>query len=197
MKAFIDATKLPGYRPQWEYHKEAPDLIPVRHVCGEIVYAALESDYPQFHQRSDPKGTMPAITVCPSCEYPLTMDWMKRLYYVDPMPYHVAIRTLGMVCSNCWGQLEMSKSFALYDEEEGREIDHALVTCRDCGVETRGYVTHRYVGRAREKDYLDYGRAIQGIAEALELEQEGLPFQLQPRQPEKLSISANLAMLGF
>lgn len=195
MESSIDITKLKGYRPEWEYKKPAPDLIPVRHVCGEIVYANLESEYPPFYDRNNPKGNSNPLSACPRCEYPLTMDWMQSLYRVEPMPYDVAIRTMGKVCSNCWGQLEMSKSFPVWDEDEGLFISCARVTCRTCGEETRGYVTHRYVGYARERDYLDYGRAIQGIAEALELEQDGLPFKLPTK--EKLSERANLAQLGF
>lgn len=196
MNASLNPTKLPGYRKEWELKKTTPDLIPVRHVCGEIVYADLESEYPPFYHRADPKGESHPLTACPRCEYPLNMDWMKRLYFVDPMPYATAIRTLHMACSNCWGQLEMSKCLSVYDEEDDMPCDYRLVTCRACGVETRGYVTHRYIGRVREKDYLDYGRAIQGIAEALELEQEGLPFKLETKN-EKLPTSSNLAMLGF
>lgn len=195
MNASLDPTKLPGYNPDWVYKKPPPDLIPVRHVCGEIVYADLESEYPPFYDRFNPKGNGRPLTACPRCEYPLNMDWMKRLYFVEPMPHHVAIRTMNMVCSNCWGQLEMSKDFGLWSEEEQMFITHNFVTCHECAEETRGYVTHRYVGRAREKDYLDYGRAIQGIAEALELDQEGLPFKLPTR--EKKTNSELMSALGF
>jgi len=38
-------------------------------------------------------------------------------------------------------------------------------------VETQGYVTQRWVV-AREDDYKNYGLAVNGLVEALELEQE-------------------------
>lgn len=196
MNASLDPTKLKGYDPKNSYQKPLPDLIPARHVCGEIVHANLEGEYVLFYTRHDQKGTGHAIYECPRCEYPLTMDWMRRLYYVEPMPYDTAVRTMSRVCSNCWGwQLEMSGTIKVHDEETGLDMDYRLVTCKDCGVETRGFVTSRYVGFAREKDRIDYGRAIYGIAEALELEQGNLPVKLPTRA--KRSISANLVELGF
>jgi len=194
--------KIPGWKPfVYQPIKAEPifkpsDLIPCRHVCGEIVYAALESEYPLFYNRVDPKGAGRSILSCPRCDSPLNMDWMRKLYLVEPMPYATAVRTMSRVCSNCWGwELEMSGCIPTFNADDNLTEDYRLVTCKKCGVETRGYVTQRYVGYAREQDSLDYGRAITGLAEALELEQEGLPIQLPTRN--KLTEHGNLAMLGF
>lgn len=170
------------------------NILPTRHVCGEIVQVDLSSDYPMFY-RYDKTGR--PLLSCPRCDYPLTMDWMIRLYFVDPMPYDVAVRTEGKACSNCWGQVAMtSDRIAILDEETGLMMSYRIVLCNDCRENTRGYVTHRYIGFARERDYTNYGNAIIGLSEALELDQEALPFQL-PVKREKLSIKDNLAMLGF
>lgn len=173
------------------------NLLPSRHVCGEIVQVDLSSDYPMFYRRDNVRGTGRPILSCPRCEYPLTMDWMIHLYYVEPMPSDVAVRTEGKVCSNCWGQLAMTPDrITVIDDETGLPMSYRMVLCLECKWDTRGYVTHRYVGTARERDYTNYGNAIIGLSEALELEQESLPFKL-PEKREKLSIKDNLAMLGY
>lgn len=170
-------------------------MIPQRHVCNEIVYADLESDYALFYPRTDSKGAGRPILSCPRCSDPLNMDWMRPLYQVEPMPYATALRTEGKVCSNCWGRVQIASGpIPVYNPEVNLMEDYRIVLCLSCREETRGYVTQRYVGYAREADYLDYGRAITGLAEALELEQEGLPIKIKTK---KLSVSENIAMLGF
>lgn len=169
-------------------------LVPIRHVCGNILHANLEGDSPIFYNRFTGSGIYLRFTggapllSCPRCPYPLNMDWVKPLYLVDPMPSNLAVLTIGRrVCSNCWGGLGIGG----YTSE-----GDALVLCHRCRWETIGYVTMKYVGHAREKDYLDYGLCIMGLAEALELEQEGLPFDLSVvKQPKSKEV--NLMELGF
>jgi hypothetical protein len=178
-------------------------LIPTRHACGEILYADLEGDSPVFYNRhavtptEHPLTTSRPILSCPRCDYPLDMDWMRPLWLVTPMPYELAVRTIARrVCSNCWGQLEMSaRDIPVYDDDGNQVMEsHRLVTCHDCRYETIGYVTQRWVGHAREQDYLDYGLCLIGLSEALELtEADGLPIRVnQPQTREQL-----LASLGF
>jgi hypothetical protein len=194
MDAQIDVTKLKGYNADWTYKKAAVStLVPCRHVCGEIVQADLSSDYPIFYNRTNLTGTGVPLTSCQKCESPLTMDWMKKLYYVDPMPYDTAVRTRSKVCSNCWGMLEMSRfCIPTWDEDEGMLLDYRMVICRHCQYETRGYVTSRYVGFSKERDQLNYNAAVIGLSEALELECE-----LPRNEPIRISERSNLAMLGF
>jgi hypothetical protein len=185
-------------------------LIPTRHACGEILYADLEGDYPVFFSRhavthkitptgaSHPLLTSRPILSCPRCDYPLDMDWMRPLWLVSPMPYELAARTISRrVCSNCWGQLDMSaRDIPVYDDEGNQIMEsHRLVLCHDCQYETIGYVTQRWVGYAREQDYLDYGLCLIGLSEALELtEADGLPIRVnQPKQTQ----AQLLESLGF
>ena len=198
MNASLDVTKIKGYVPR----DETPDifLIPVRHACGRVLYADLDGDYPVFYPPSAAdhtdrlrKGKKPVLS-CPFCAYPLDMDWMRPLYLVSPMRYDLAVRTCGhRVCSNCWGQLQIaSNGIPVLDEESGRMESHVLVLCHECKYETIAYVTQRYVGFARERDYLDYGRCVIGLSEALELtEADGIPVRI------KSSRSELIASLGF
>lgn len=159
-------------------------LIPQRHWCGEIVNVDLAGEAPMFYGRFNLTGTGRPMVNCPRCEEPLDMLWMRRLWLVDPMPYTAAIKTAGhKLCSNCWGyQFDLIDSPPEPDEETGLMQKMALVICKACGVETIGYVTQRYVGRAREQDYLDYGNSVIGLSEALEIT-EGLPVKFEaPKQ---------------
>lgn len=182
-------------------------LFPSRHACGNLVYADIQSDYPVFYTRyaASPNGEYlryghSPIHACPACDYPLDLDWMRPLYLVQPMPFEMATRTeTRKVCSNCWGQLHMgNRDVPVYDDDGNLiEGSHRLVLCHDCMYETIGYVTQRYVGFARERDYLDYGNCLIGLAEALELtEADGLPIRVGRNQP-KLTVAENMAMMGF
>lgn len=195
----IDVTKIPGYRPEWSYHKkEIPQrtIVPRRHICGEIIQADITGESVLFYSRFNLAGEGAPITFCPLCGFALDMTWMRKLYLVDPMPYDMAVNTRSRkVCSNCWGWNFTEYEVPVYDED-GFQIleDHRLLLCSSCMEETRGYVTQRYVGYAREQDALDYGRALNGLIEALELEQEGIPVNV-----EKVKKPVNELMneLGF
>lgn len=195
MKSEIDVTKLPGYVPRVE--KKLPErfLVPKRHICGEIVQADISGESVSFYSRFNKEGTGRPITLCPLCGVVLDMEWMRALYLVEPMPTDLAIRTEGKVCSNCWGWKWKVYRVPVYDAD-GFQLaeEYRLVLCESCREETRGYVTQRYVGYAREQDALDYGRALNGLIEALELEQEG-----QPVNVEKIKKSTNeiMSALGF
>jgi len=170
-------------------------IIPKRHLCGEIVQANITGESVLFYTRFDREGKGLPIILCPNCGMPLEMEWMRALYLVEPMPSDLAIRTESKVCSNCWGWKWEVYNVPVFDED-GFQLtgEHRLVLCAECLEETRGYVTQRYVGYAREKDALDYGRALNGLIEALELEQEGMPVKV-----EKVRKTTNelLNILGF
>lgn len=178
-------------------------LIPFRHACGEIVHANLEGDYPIFYDRhsaigihSRLKDGKRPILSCPRCDYPLSLDWMRRLYHVDPMPSNIAELTIARrVCSNCWGQLQIVSHGICVIDDDGTPLSYSLVLCHECKYETVAYVTQKYVGYAREKDYLDYGRCVIGLAEALELtEADGIPIRVKSvNRP----VAATLAEMGF
>jgi len=199
MKSSADPTKLPGYRPEWAYHPPAVPvqvIVPKRHLCGEIVQADISGEDVLFYPRFNTEGKGAPIKICPLCGLELDMEYMRALYLVEPMPSNLAIRAEGKVCSNCWGwKWNVYRAIPVYDED-GLQLDarHDLVLCANCLEETRGYVTQRYVGFAREKDALDYGRALNGLIEALELEQEGQPVQVEK---VKHTRAENMAALGF
>lgn len=183
--------------PKWEPRMEN-HLVPQRHVCGEILQADMSSEYVLWYPRFDTKGEGAPLVKCPACNYPLGMAWTRRLYLVEPMRYDLAVVTAGhRVCSNCWGQLEISPlSIGVWDDDMAMILTYNYVLCNRCDYETRAYVTHRYVGYARQQDYVDYGRAIIGLAEALELtEADGLPINLRP--PVKRTTNELLTELGF
>jgi len=197
MNASLDPTKLPYYKPP--VVKPETITIPQRHACGEIVNADLRGEYVLFYSRFDALGTGSPLLSCPACEMPLNMDWMRPLWLVDPMPYDLALRTVNnRVCSNCWGMLVMTQAYIpIPDEESGLTLSGEMVYCKKCLHETRAYVTTRWVGRAREEDYLNYGLAIIGLAEAMQLdESDGLPIKPVYKQPKKTSAEL-IASLGF
>ena len=202
MKDDIDATKLPGYRPEWSILSERvspPErtIVPKRHLCGEIVQADITGESVMFFSRYHTKGEGVIITHCPLCGGKLDMDFMRALYLVEPMPTDLAIRAEGKVCSNCWGWKWKVHPVPVYDED-GFQLpeEYRLVLCEACQEETRGYVTQRYVGYAREADALNYGRALNGLIEALELEQEGQPVNVEPLKVKKTR-NELLNILGF
>lgn len=174
-------------------------LFPRRHACGRVLFADLSGDYPVFYARASAndhrrKEDRPILS-CPHCDYPLNLDWMRPLYLVEPMPYEMAVRTESRkVCSNCWGQVVMSRRDVPAYDDEGNLLpgSHRIVLCHLCRYETLGYVTQRWVGHAREQDYLDYGRCLIGLSEALEIS-DGLPIRIdQPKSQKEL-----LAAMGF
>lgn len=177
-------------------------LFPQRHACGRVLFADLRGDDPIFYAVASPTDyrmkESRSILACPHCHYPLDMDWMRPLYLVEPMPFEMAVRTESRkVCSNCWGQVTMSRHDLTVHDDDGNPLPgaHRIVLCHDCRYETIGYVTQRWVGHAREQDYLDYGRCLIGLAEALELtEADGLPIRVN--QPI-LTPTESLAQLGY
>lgn len=171
-------------------------IVPRRHVCGEIVQADITGENAIFYSRFDTQGAGRSIKNCPSCGVLLSMDWMRALYLVEPMPYTTYLHIQGRkVCSNCWGYIFDMHDIRAYDFEGLPIMErHVLLLCHDCGVETKGYVTQKYVGYAREADHLDYGRALNGLVEALELEQPGIPVNVSK---VKHTQAQNLAELGF
>lgn len=198
MKSSIDVTKLKGYKPNPHPVTDTP-IFPQRHACGRVLYADLSGEIPMFYPSVAASahdhligGYRPLLS-CPYCDYPLDMDWMRPLYLVYPMPYSLAVRTCSnRVCSNCWGELHIaSQPFAVEDSDEA----HVVVLCHTCRHETISYVTRRYVGYAREQDYIDYGLCVIGLSEALGLdESDGLPIAVQKID---LSSTEKLALLGF
>lgn len=196
MDDLIDVTKIPSYRAEWSYKEKdlSHTIIPRRHICGEIVQANITGEDVIFYSRFDTGGKGRPISNCPLCGHLLAMDWMRALYLVEPMTWITVLHTEGRkVCSNCWGWNYERRKIG---HCEGQLEQYYYLLCADCKEETIGYVTQKYVGYAREKDRVDYGRALNGLIESLELEQPGIPVDVknvkQPRTREQ-----NLAELGF
>lgn len=178
-------------------------VFPVRHACGRVLYADLQSEYPLFYTRQAlirgltrerVNELSPAIQECPYCPYPLDMDWMRHLWLIDPMPYHLAVLCVARrVCSNCWGKLDIAvRSTPVWNEEYGIFEEGVMVLCPDCRYETIGYVSSRYAEVVRQADAENFETCAAGLTEALELEQE----TPEPPQP-KASREEILARLGF
>jgi hypothetical protein len=186
MEARIAVEKLPYYTPTPD---RLPDLVPVRHACGRILYAFLEGEGQIFYR--DIKGQSLPIHDCPHCEYPLDMDWMRPLWRVHPMPYWMAVLTIARrVCSNCWGRLDMTRRDIAVQDADGNWEAHRIVFCPECQHETIGYVTHRWVDTCRQQDATDYEATFPGLAEMLGIE--------VPKPPEpKKSRNELLNQLGF
>lgn len=184
MISSIDVTKIPGYVAPIVTDQKT---IPVRHACGNILYADLTSEYPVFYGKHSISpypyenlliGARP-LKKCPACSYPLNMDWMRNLYLVEPMDYYLAILTVGRrVCSHCWGQLISTR----YGSKE-------IVLCHQCTYDTIGYVTHRFVDSARASDLETYETCAEGLRQALELD----PEPVREKRPN----SALMTELGF
>lgn len=194
MQAYLDPTKLKGYQvsPLTNTY-----LIPQRHVCGRIVFADLNGEYAVFYTRYAVTGHRnillsgkKPIENCPHCNYPLSMDWMRPLYHIQPMPYPMALQTKARrVCSNCWGPLEIiNHHIPVLNEESGLMEEHALIWCPLCKYETIGYVTERYTQEARRSDQELYTLCVNGLSEVLGLE--------IPKRENK-SVKQSMEELGF
>jgi len=190
MDASLDITRLPYYKPS---PLTSTYLVPVRHACGYVLYADLNSEYVLFYTRHDVTGYRhilltgkSPISKCTRCEYPLSMDWLRPLWHIEPMPYHLAILTKARrVCSNCWGPLDTIGHMTV----EGSTEDHTFVWCSQCKYETIGYVTNRYATEAIRSDKENFELCKTGLAEALGIE---LPAP-RARQTQ----TKNLHELGF
>lgn len=194
----IDVTRLPGYTPS---PLTDTKLIAVRHACGRVLYADLESEYPVFYGRESVTGksdillrTGKPIRDCPHCNYPLDMDWMRPLWLVNAMPYHLAVLTVSRrVCSNCWGHVEITARAApIYNADYEIEEMGVLVLCPQCRYETIGYVSSRYVEMVRKSDTENFDACAGGLSEALEL----TPPKTAEPEPT-LTRNQLVAQLGF
>lgn len=188
MEARIAVEKLPYYVAPPE---RLPDLTPVRHACGRILYANLDGEWAMFYR--DIKGQSPRLDHCPHCEYPLDMGWMRPLWRVHPMPYWMAVLTVARrVCSNCWGRLDMTRRDIAVQNADGQWEARRIVFCPACQHETIGYVTHRWVDICREKDAAEYDATFPGLAEML-----GIEVPKPPEPKPKKSRNECLKELGF
>lgn len=170
-------------------------LIPVRHICGRIVYADLESEYPVYYTRHAVTnyghilltGRIP-VCDCPYCEYPLNMDWMLPLFHIRPMPLGMALQNRARrVCSNCWGDLEIANYHIPTLLDDGTTEFYALLWCPVCRYDTMGYVTRRFADESRRKDCAEYDLYIASTNLDKKVD--------QPKQ--RISAEESLRLLGF
>jgi hypothetical protein len=166
-------------------------MRPLRHICGEIVHTDDEGNY---FERFDRRGIGTPIIACLECGEVLEEGWFRPLYLVEPMNDRMLIRTMEKNCSNCWGHgfITQSVTATVLDGETGEETGaHVIlyrVLCAACLEETRGYVTNRYIGNARNRDLADYGLAIVTLGKEMGLYTE----------PEARRSAADLLIeLGF
>lgn len=72
---------------------------------------------------------------------------------MEPLNFELARKTIKRyVCSNCWGELEMTPD----PEHEGMY----QVTCMKCKDETKGYVSQHFVERRRAESEFEERDAI-------------------------------------
>lgn len=197
----IDVTKLPGYTPSPLTNTK---LIAVRHACGRVLFADLEGDYPIFYGRESVSMGHNDILLrsgkqihdCPHCHYPLDMDWMRPLWLVRAMPYHLAVLTASRrVCSNCWGHVEITaRSAPIYNEEYEIMEMGVMVLCPKCRYETVGYVSSYYVDKAKKADIESFEVCAAGLSEALELTP---PPPAKAERMERPGRNQLIAQLGF
>lgn len=77
---------------------------------------------------------------------------------MDSMSFSLARRTIKYYgCSTCWGSLKMEGP----DESGGY-----VVVCENCGDETKGYVSQKYIEKRRGESISDERQAKKVLIEA-------------------------------